>query len=198
MNQATVAALLLVIVLALIVIIFTCLYYLWDKTKKLETLARNVSVQNAPASGLGKICGYSGRELYEVLRDKKDNPELIEEIKKSYVFYLGRHLEAAIEQGMIDRQKSRPSELESEIAVGGTRGEILSWLPMETLSKFYLLGRGINEQLEVDEDNEELQLKLNDLVSEVLTVLGMSAYVNRMSDLIARKYLHSMSIGDNN
>ena len=197
MNQTAVGALLLVIVAALLVIIFSCLYYLWNKTKKLEFLAKKTSMQQLqpqpPSSGLGHICGYTGKELYEVLRDKKETPEIIEEIKKSYVFYLSRHLEAALEQGIIDRKKSRPSELDSEIAVGGTRGEILSWLPMEILSKFYLFGRGINDQSEESEDGSEQETKLNELVSEALLEIGMGSYVNRISDLISRKYLQALS-----
>ena len=199
MNQTAVGALLLVIVAALLVIIFSCLYYLWNKTKKLEFLAKKASMQQPPqppqppSSGLGNICGYAGMELYEVLRDRKDTPELIEEIKESYVFYLSRHLEAVLEQGMIDRKKSRPSELEPEIAVGGTRGEILSWLPIEILSKFYLFGRSINEQTDNNEGSAELKTKLNELVSEALLEIHMGAYVNRMSDLISRKYLGGLS-----
>ena len=193
MNQTAVEALLLVIVAAILVIIFSCLYYLWNKTRKLELLARKASIPQPPSSGLGNICGYAGKELYEVLRDRKDTPELIEEIKESYIFYLSRHLEAVLEQGMIDRKKSRPSELEPEIAVGGTRGEILSWLPIEILSKFYLFGRSINEQTDNNEGSAELKTKLNELVSEALLEIHMGAYVNRMSDLISRKYLRGLS-----
>ena len=193
MNQTAVESLLLVIVAAILVIIFSCLYYLWNKTRKLEFLAKKASVPQPPPSGLGNICGYAGKELYEVLRDRKDTPELIEEIKESYIFYLSRHLEAVLEQGMIDRKKSRPSELEPEIAVGGTRGEILSWLPIEILSKFYLFGRSINEQTDNNEGSVELKTKLNELVSEALLEIHMGAYVNRMSDLISRKYLRGLS-----
>ena len=193
MNQTAVEALLLVIVAAILVIIFSCLYYLWNKTRKLELLAKKASIPQPPSSGLGNICGYAGKELYEVLRDRKDTPELIEEIKESYIFYLSRHLEAVLEQGMIDRKKSRPSELEPEIAVGGTRGEILSWLPIEILSKFYLFGRSINEQTNNNEGSAELKTKLNELVSEALLEIHMGAYVNRMSDLISRKYLRGLS-----
>ncbi|SVB75093.1 uncharacterized protein METZ01_LOCUS227947 [marine metagenome] len=193
MNQTAVEALLLVIVAAILVIIFSCLYYLWNKTRKLELLARKASIPQPPSSGLGNICGYAGKELYEVLRDRKDTPELIEEIKESYIFYLSRHLEAVLEQGMIDRKKSRPSELEPEIAVGGTRGEILSWLPIEILSKFYLFGRSMNEQTDDNEGSAELKTKLNELVSEALLEIHMGAYVNRMSDLISRKYLRGLS-----
>ena len=193
MNQTAVEALLLVIVAAILVIIFSCLYYLWNKTRKLELLARKASIPQPPSSGLGNICGYAGKELYEVLRDRKDTPELIEEIKESYIFYLSRHLEAVLEQGMIDRKKSRPSELEPEIAVGGTRGEILSWLPIEILSKFYVFGRSINEQTDNNEGSAELKTKLNELVSEALLEIHMGAYVNRMSDLISRKYLRGLS-----
>jgi len=196
MNQAAVGALLLMVVSALLVIIFSCLYYLWAKTKKLEALAKKASITQPSSSGLGHICGYSGKDLYEVLRDRKESLELIEEIKTSYVFYLSRHLEAVLEQGMIDRKKSRPSELDSEIAVGGTRGEILSWLPMGILSKFYLFGRSINEQTDDGEDLAEQKAKLKDLVAEALSDIDMASYVNRMSDLISRKYLQNLSNGE--
>ena len=196
MSQTAVGSLLLLVVAALLVIIFSCLYYLWNKTKKLELLASKASIPQPSPSGLGDICGYAGKELYEVLRDRKEAPELIEEMKKSYVFYLSRHLEAVLEQGMIDRKKSRPSELDSEMAVGGTRGEILSWLPMDILSKFYLFGRSINEQPEEGENLADQNAKLKELVGEALSEIDMASYINRMSDLISRKYLQTLSNGE--
>ena len=194
MTQTAVSSVLLVIVLVLLVIIFSCLYYLWDKTRKLEFLAIKSANSKAVHQTNGHICGYAGKELFDVLRDRKESPQLIEEMKKSYVFYLSRHLEAALEQGIIDRKKSRPSELECEIAVGGTRGEIISWLPMEVLSKFYVFGRGI-EKISDDgnDDVPELESRLKDLVEDALSQLNMNAYAERMSDLISRKYLRDLS-----
>lgn len=194
MTQTAVSSVLLVIVLVLLVIIFSCLYYLWDKTRKLEFLAIKSANSKSVHQTNGHICGYAGKELFDVLRERKESPQLIEEMKKSYVFYLSRHLEAALEQGIIDRKKSRPSELECEIAVGGTRGEIISWLPMEVLSKFYVFGRGI-EKISDDgnDDVPELESRLKDLVEDALSQLNMDAYAERMSDLISRKYLRDLS-----
>ena len=194
MTQTAVSSVLLVIVLVLLVIIFSCLYYLWDKTRKLEFLAIKSANSKSVHQTNGHICGYAGKELFDVLRDRKESPQLIEEMKKSYVFYLSRHLEAALEQGIIDRKKSRPSELECEIAVGGTRGEIISWLPMEVLSKFYVFGRGIDKISDDGNDDVlELESKLKDLVADALSQLNMDAYTERMSDLISRKYLRDLS-----
>ena len=194
MTQTAVSSVLLVIVLVLLVIIFSCLYYLWDKTRKLEFLAIKSANSKSVHQTNGHICGYAGKELFDVLRDRKESPQLIEEMKKSYVFYLSRHLEAALEQGIIDRKKSRPSELECEIAVGGTRGEIISWLPMEVLSKFYVFGRGIDKISDDGNDDVlELESKLKDLVADALSQLNMDAYTDRMSDLISRKYLRDLS-----
>ena len=194
MTQTAVSSVLLVIVLVLLVIIFSCLYYLWDKTRKLEFLAIKSANSKPVHQTNGHICGYAGKELFDVLRDRKESPQLIEEMKKSYVFYLSRHLEAALEQGIIDRKKSRPSELECEIAVGGTRGEIISWLPMEVLSKFYVFGRGIDKISDDGNDDVlELESKLKALVADALSQLNMDAYAERMSDLISRKYLRDLS-----
>ena len=194
MTQTAVSSVLLVIVLVLLVIIFSCLYYLWDKTRKLEFLAIKSANSKSVHQTKGHICGYAGKELFDVLRDRKESPQLIEEMKRSYVFYLSRHLEAALEQGIIDRKKSRPSELECEIAVGGTRGEIISWLPMEVLSKFYVFGRGIDKISDDGNDDVlELESKLKDLVVDALSQLNMDAYAERMSDLISRKYLRDLS-----
>ena len=194
MTQTAVSSVLLVIVLVLLVIIFSCLYYLWDKTRKLEFLAIKSANSKSVHQTNGHICGYAGKELFDVLRDRKESPQLIEEMKKSYVFYLSRHLEAALEQGIIDRKKSRPSELECEIAVGGTRGEIISWLPMEVLSKFYVFGRGIDKISDDGNDDVlELESKLKELVADALSQLNMDAYTERMSDLISRKYLRDLS-----
>lgn len=191
MNQTAIGMLLLFIAIALVLIIFACLYYLWLKTKKLEALAKKSGSVQALA-GRADICGYAGKELYEVLQAKKESPEIIEEIKKGYIFYLTRHLEAALEQGMIDSKKSRPSDLGSEMAVGGTRGEIVSWLPVDTLSKFYVFGRGIADSLEVGGDFVELKETLNGLVQGALLELDMRPYSSRVSEIITRKYLSDL------
>lgn len=191
MNQTAIGILLLVIATALVLIIFACLYYLWLKTKKLEALAKR-SVAGQTSTGRANICGYAGKELYEVLQGKKESPEIIAEIKKGYIFYLTRHLEAALEQGMIDSQKSRPSDLGSEMAVGGTRGEITSWLPVDTLSKFYVFGRGIADSREGGSNEDELKATLNELVQGALSELDMRPYSSRVSEIITRKYVSEL------
>lgn len=191
MNQTAVGMLLLVIATALVLIIFACLHYLWLKTKKLEALAKKSGPAQA-LTGRADICGYAGKELYEVLQAKRESAEILEEIKRGYIFYLTRHLEAALEQGMIDSKKSRPSDLGSEMAVGGTRGEITSWLPVDTLSKFYVFGRGIAASLEVEGHDVELKETLNGLVKGTLLELDMGPYSSRVSEIITRKYLSDL------
>ena len=96
-----------------------------------------------------------------MLKNQGDTSERLVEIKKSYAFYLSRHLEAAIEQGIIDQKKSHPVELESEMAVGGTRGEIISWLPLEVLRKFYQFGSNLRQEDVDEEEKKELVEVLN-------------------------------------
>lgn len=83
------------------------------------------------------------------------------------------------------------------MAVGGTRGEIHSWMPIETLSKFYVFGRSINEETIKQTDTTELNTKLSELVNEALSEIHMGSYVDRMTDLISRKYLRDMAIDRN-
>ena len=189
MSQTMVGGALLLVVLTILLIIFACLYYLWSKTKQLEALAKNASKPKIQRSGTGTILGYAGNSLYEVLKNQGDSPERIEEIKKSYVLYLSRHLEAVIEQGIIDQKKTHPMELESEMAVGGTRGEIISWLPIGMLAKFYQFGRNLHQESVEEEERKELTEQLRLLVSEVLTSVNMDDHVGRMSDLISGKYI---------
>ena len=82
MTQTAVSSVLLVIVLVLLVIIFSCLYYLWDKTRKLELLTIKSANSKPVHQTNGHICGYAGKELFDVLRDRKESPQLIEEMKK--------------------------------------------------------------------------------------------------------------------
>lgn len=189
MSQTMVGGALLLVVLTILLIIFACLYYLWSKTKQLEALAKNASKPKIQRSGTGTILGYAGNSLYEVLKNQGDSPERIEEIKKSYVFYLSRHLEAVIEQGIIDQKKTHPMELESEMAVGGTRGEIFSWLPIEMLAKFYQFGRNLRQESVEEEEKKELTEQLHLLVSEVLTSVSMEDHGGRISELISGKYI---------
>ena len=189
MDQSTVAVLLLIIVTALLLVIFTCLYYLWGKTRKLEALAKK-NTSNALPAPQGSIYGYAGKELFEMLKGRNEEREKIAEIKKSYIFYLTRHLEAALEQGLIDAEKSRSSDLQSEMAVGGTRGEIMSWLPVAVLAKFYAFGRDLVGQSDQGDDAEELKASLNLLVSDFLAEIDMASYAPRVSEVIARKYIN--------
>jgi len=189
MSQTMAGGALLIVVLTILLIIFLCLYYLWSKTKQLEVLAKKASLPPVQRSGTGNILGYAARSLYEVLKNQGDTPERIEEIKKSYAFYLSRHLEAVIEQGIIDQKKTRPIELESEVAVGGTRGEIISWLPLGVLSEFYKFGSDLRQQNMEKEEKKELEERLGVLVDEALTSVNMKEYGGRMSDLISGKYI---------
>jgi len=188
MDQTTTGILLLIIVTALIIVIFSCLYYLWGKTRELEALARK-NTSNAPPAARGSIYGYAGKELFEMLKGKNEEREKIEEIKKGYIFYLTRHLEATLEQGLIDAKKSRSSDLRSEMAVGGTQGEILSWLPVEALSKFYAFGRDLAGQPDHSDGVEELKASLNQLVRGVLAEMDMDSYSSRVSEVMTRKYI---------
>jgi hypothetical protein len=189
MSQTIAGVALLIVVLAILLIIFLCLYYLWSKTKQLEALAKKGSIPKTQQSGEGNILGFTALSLYEVLKNQGDTSERLVEIKKSYAFYLSRHLEAAIEQGIIDQKKSHPVELESEMAVGGTRGEIISWLPLEVLRKFYQFGSYLRQENVEEEEKKELAKKLGVLVDEALTIVNMKDYGVRMSDLISGTYI---------
>ena len=189
MSQTMAGVALLIVVLTILFIIFLCLYYLWSKTKQLEALAKKASIPKVQQSGEGNILGFTARSLYEVLKNQGDTPERMEEIKKSYVFYLSRHLEAVIEQGIIDQKKARPVELESEMAVGGTRGEIISWLPLEVLRKIYQFGSNLRQENVEEEERKELIEHLGVLVDEALTAVNMKDYGGRMTELISGKYI---------
>ena len=189
MSQTIAGVALLIVVLAILLIIFLCLYYLWSKTKQLEALAKKASIPKNQQAGDGNILGFTARSLYEVLKNQGDTPERMAEIKKSYAFYLSRHLEAVIEQGIIDQKKSRPVELESEMAVGGTRGEIISWLPLEVLRKFYKFGSNLRQEDVDEEEKKELVEQLGVLVDDVLASISMKDYGGRMSELISGKYI---------
>lgn len=188
MDQTTTAILLSIIVTALIMVIFSCLYYLWRKTRKLEALARK-NTSNASPTAQGSIYGYAGKELFEMLKGRTEERQKIEEVQKGYIFYLTRHLEAVLEQGLIDAKKSRSSSLRSEMAVGGIEGEILSWLPVEALSKFYAFGRDLAVQPDHSDGAEELKTSLNQLVRGVLAEIDMDTYSSRVSEVITRKYI---------
>ena len=189
MSQSLVGGALLGLMGMLILIIFACLYYLWSKTRHLERLAKRAQLQSSQPTATGSILGYSGNDLYEVLKDQSDTPERLQEIRKRYVFYLSRHLEAVVEQGIIDAKRSQNSTISSEMAVGGTRGEVMSWLPQEVLAKLYSFGRGLNYDQPSEQEKVELVRQLSLLVMEVLSKINMENHADRMTDLITKKYL---------
>ena len=193
MSQSLIGGALFFIVVVILLIIFACLFYLWTKTRQLERFASRVRNQKADTqpteTGKGSILGFSGKELFDVLKNGSDTQEHLIEIKKSYVFYLSRHLESAIEQGIIDQKQSKSTDMESEMAVGGTRGDVNSWLPIETLSKFYSFGKSLKTTMESDDEATEVKENLGQLLRETLENLNMQSYSARMADLIAKKYI---------
>ena len=194
MSQSLIGGALFFIVVVILLIIFACLFYLWTKTKQLERFANRVRSQKESQpiqTGKGNILGFSGKELYDVLKNGSDSQEHLIEIKKNYVFYLSRHLESVLEQGIIDHKQSKSSDIESEMAVGGTRGDINSWLPVEILSKFYVFGKGLNTTIETDDEVTEATEQLGQLLRDALESLNMQSYGDRMTDLIAKKYILS-------
>ena len=54
-----------------------------------------------------KYLWVAGKELFEMLKGRNEEREKIAEIKKSYIFYLTRHLRPP-EQGLIDAEKYVP------------------------------------------------------------------------------------------
>jgi hypothetical protein len=75
------------------------------------------------------------------------------------------------------------------MAVGGTRGEIISWLPLEVLRKFYQFGSNLRPENVEEEERKELVEQLGVLVDEVLISVNMKDYGGRMSELISGKYI---------
>ena len=61
-----------------------------------------------------------------------------------------------------------------------------------TLSKFYVFGRGIADSREVGGDMVELKETLNGLVQDALLEIGMRSYSLRVSEIITRKYLSEL------
>ena len=75
------------------------------------------------------------------------------------------------------------------MAVGGTRGEMLSWLPIESLGDFYQFGRNLRQDGYEDEEKTALEEQLQGLIADVLTSLHMEDFSMRMSGVISDKFI---------
>ena len=86
MSQSLIGGALFFIVVVILLIIFACLFYLWTKTRQLERFASRVRNQKADTqpteTGKGSILGFSGKELFDVLKNGSDTQEHLIEIKK--------------------------------------------------------------------------------------------------------------------
>ena len=127
MNIATIEFLLFFTASLLFLLIFLALYYLWNKTSEIEAITRK-SVKTMTRLSGGTLLGLMGKEIWEALSSAKLPEDRREELENRYVYILQRHIERVLEQGMFDHRKGKNETPSSEAAIGGTKGEVQSWI----------------------------------------------------------------------
>ncbi len=168
MGQSSVEVLLIITLLALFLIVFALLYYLLKKTSELEKRTKQKKVVTVVKKG-GPLLGLLGKEIWDALSDQSVAGERNTEIRKRYAYILQRHIEEIVEQGIYDAKKGIREEPEPEASIGGTKGEVLSWIPAKYVKRLYNLGRDLSSEEEREVASETLQSE----VLEMLKVIGL-------------------------
>ncbi|MDG1230997.1 MAG: hypothetical protein P8P91_01935, partial [Pseudomonadales bacterium] len=84
-------------------------------------------------------------------------------------YILQRHIEEIVEQGIYDTIKGVREEPNPEASIGGTKGEVLSWIPPKHVKRLYNFGQDLSS----DEQREIAAEALKDEVLEILKVIGL-------------------------
>jgi len=168
MAQPSVEVLLMIMLLVLFLIVFALLFYLLKKTSELEKRTKQKKVAPLVKKG-GPLLGLLGKEIWDALSDQSAASERNTEVRKRYAYILQRHIEEIVEQGIYDTIKGVREEPNPEASIGGTKGEVLSWIPPKHVKRLYNFGQDLSS----DEQKEVAAEALKDEVFEILKVIGL-------------------------
>jgi hypothetical protein len=191
MSQSFVVPALITATALLIALIFVFMIYLWQRINALEKgkVSRDPAAE-AKRNGAA-LLGFKGKEIWDALENPGMAPVNIDELRQRYSFTLSRHIEQIIDQGQMDKQAGREAVPESNAAIGGLRGEIMSWLPPSYVARFYRIGR--DSAILSDDEVAELRSEVRALVKEILERLSMSAEASGIGSLITSHTLEFRS-----
>ena len=137
MNQEFLGFLLAVTAFLLFLLIFVALFYLWNKTNQLEMLAKRKSATAKKSAVGGALLGFEGQQIWQYLVSNDSDPTISAELRSRYGYILQRHLESIVEQAFFDAQRNKTQIPTSDMNVGGTKGEVRSWIPVSYVQVIY-------------------------------------------------------------
>ena len=172
MDNATIEFLLVFTASLLFLLIFLALYYLWNKTSEIEAITRK-SVKTMTRLSGGTLLGLMGKEIWEALSSAKLPEDRREELENRYVYILQRHIERVLEQGMFDHRKGKNETPSSEAAIGGTKGEVQSWIPQKYVKTLYSIGQETALPSLDGEQTDLLMDKIQGTIGAMLSDIGM-------------------------
>ena len=182
MNIATIEFLLFFTASLLFFLIFLALYYLWNKTSEIEAITRK-SVKTITRLSGGTLLGLMGKEIWEALASDKLPEERREELENRYAYILQRHIERVIEQGIFDNRKGKSEIPNQEVAIGGTKGEVQSWIPEKYVKTLYTIGLDAARPVLEDEQTDILMDRIRDTIATMLSEVGLG---NRLDSIFSR------------
>ena len=190
MSDNLVPILLITLTIVLVIILFIVMSHVFlrlrwlegQRTDGEENASATPSQEGAAQANGGSLSGFRGKAIWDALENPGKHPSIIEQLRNRYAFVLARHIECVIDQGQLDRQRSKESVPESSAPIGGLRGEVQSWLPQSYVQRFYRVG--IQSLTATAEELAELRSEVRGLVDEILNRLHMSEQGKGIGQLI--------------
>ena len=190
MSDNLVPILLITLTIVLVIILFIVMSHVFLRLRWLEgqradgeeNASGTPSQEGAAQANGGSLSGFRGKAIWDALENPGKHPSIIEQLRNRYAFVLARHIECVIDQGQLDRQRSKESVPESNAPIGGLRGEVQSWLPQSYVQRFYRVG--IQSLTATAEELADLRSEVRGLVDEILNRLHMSEQGKGIGQLI--------------
>ena len=190
MSDNLVPILLITLTIVLVIILFIVMSHVFlrlrwlegQRTDGEENASGIPSQEGAAQANGGSLSGFRGKAIWDALENPGKHPSIIEQLRNRYAFVLARHIECVIDQGQLDRQRSKESVPESSAPIGGLRGEVQSWLPQSYVQRFYRVG--IQSLTATAEELADLRSEVRGLVDEILNRLHMSEQGKGIGQLI--------------
>ena len=148
-------------------------------------LAKKKSASAKKSAFGGALLGFEGQQIWEYLVSNDSDPAISAELRSRYGYILQRHLESIVEQAFFDAGRNKTQIPTNDMSVGGTRGEVRSWIPRNYVQVIYDSARVIARENAVW-PNEDSLVAIEQLLGELRMGDLHDAFKDRMSRNVSR------------
>ena len=148
-------------------------------------MAKRKSASAKKSAVGGALLGFEGQQIWQYLVSNDCDPTTSAELRSRYGYILQRHLESIVEQAFFDARRNKTEIPTNDMSVGGTKGEVRSWIPVSYVQVIYESAQRIARENAVW-PSEDCLAVIAQLLGELQMGDLLDTFKERMSRNISR------------